>query len=259
MASDALISVVYTCMRRRSLTELTLRRFRELMNYPYKLTVCYDGWDRSYRDMIVEAGKPDCIISNPYRTFPRWALINEALATWDADYYMHLENDFYWQDAECLDAGLEALQRFPELDYVRFELLPYNKSNFNRYEEVGGRDICFLKEDNQYRFTWNPHIRRMKYPCGEPLMERGFTKQPEQQHNDCYEGLSACMTGENFRHIGLYDAHGHNKFQYVDRFTLRRGDSSFSMSQAWGGFMSFCSDEYYRELFRRFLDGDNGD
>lgn len=257
MASDGLISVVYTCMQRPELTELTLRRFRELMKYPCKLTVCYDGWDMVYRDMIVESGKPDCIINNPYRTFPRWMMVNDALETFDTEYYMHLENDFYWQDPRCLDAGIEALERFPELDYVRFELLPFRKEQFNRFEKAGDRDICFMKPDTPFRFTWNPHIRRMKYPCGEPVMERGFTKQPEQHHNDCYEGLSACMTGENFRHIGLYDSAGHDKTQYAERFTLRRGEKE--ISNPLEEFTGFCNNEEYVELFRRYLDGNNRD
>ena len=107
-----------------------------------------------------------------------------------------------------------------------------------------------MKEDSPYRFTFNPHIRKFKYPTGEPFKEGGFTKQPEQHHNDGYSGVSCCMTGDNWRHLGVYDEGGHYKEYYADRFTNRRNTKDFD---PWKEMYKITDNLQYLDLFMRYL------
>lgn len=256
-----MIDVIYTCKSRPALTELCLRRLVEIMPKPYKLHVCYDGDDESYEEMLINVLKDTNkgyteIITNPLKENRFW-LINKALSRAEAPYYMHVENDFYWVDPACLDAALNAF-RFTEqeLDYIRFEHLPFTHRDFYRYENYDGRDICWMR-DGDYRFTFNPHIRRFKYPNDEPFQTRDFTKQPEQHHNDGYKYHSACMTGDNWRHLGIYSEGGHYKPYYGERFYNKRGKHITSISEVINTFGEITDNPTYLRLFGEYLH-DNG-
>jgi hypothetical protein len=218
------------------------------MPEPYELFICYNGTDEHYMDKLQLLWAKDASVI--FGDGSRFRLINEALDDAEGDYFMHLENDFYWQDPRALDEALNALHQYPEIDYIRFEYLPFTKKVFNRTEQVGERGIHWMKDDAPYRFTFNPHIRREKFPCGR-FQEKGFTKQPEQHHNDNYDGVSCCMDGENFRHLGIYDEGGNYKPYYAERFTLRRGERE--IKNALEEFYAFCDNYYYRQLFMRYL------
>jgi len=254
-----MITVIFTCHKRPALTELCLRRLIELMPSPYELFICYDGYDYSYMGMLqraTEEAKHVDIITNPTKR-NRFGLINQALKLATGDMFMHVENDFYWADPTCLDATLNAFHRYPELDYIRFEHLPFTQRNFNHYEQVDGKDICWMREDSPYRFTFNPHIRRFKYPNDEPFKTGGFTKQPEQHHNDDYKYQSACMTGDNWRHLGIYSEGGHYKPYYGERFFNVKGKTAQYGDEYWVEFMKLTHNPLYLDLFMRYLH-DNG-
>lgn len=250
MTLKPLISVVFTCRGRPYLTELCLKRFKELMPEPYELAIAYDGADDDYMLMLYDVAEPEIFVPN-YKRRSRFALINRALDLSRGEFYMHVENDFYWQDSECLGVALNALGEHPEIDYIRFEYLPFQNGQFRSFYEVDGRTIAIMKETTPFRFTFNPHIRREKFPCGR-FKEGDFTKQPEQHHNDTYKGTSACMSGKNFRHLGIYDEGGHFKPWYAERFTLVRGMRS--IDDPLKEFNKFCDIPEYVKLFRRYLD-----
>lgn len=182
-----MISVVFTCRNRPALTELCLRRLIELMPQPYELFICYDGYEFGYMSMLQHAVE-DCnakveILTNPAHLSRFW-LINKALNMANGDFFMHVENDFYWVNPMCLDSALNAFHFTKQpLDYIRFEQLPFTHRDFYHYESYEDRDICWMHDDAPYRFTFNPHIRRFKYPTDEPFQTTGFTKQPEQHHD----------------------------------------------------------------------------
>ena len=242
-----LISVVFTCKGRPALTELCLRRFTELMPEPYELFICYHGTDEHYMDRLQLLWSKNSSVV--FGDCSRFKLINEALDDAEGDYFMHLENDFYWERQECLNEAVGILDNHT-VDYVRFEHLPFGDSTFERYTTIVGNKYGIMKQDAPYRFTFNPHLRREKFPCGR-FQEDSFTKQPEQHHNDNYEGTSACLFGDNFRHLGIYDEGGHYKPWYAERFTLRRGERE--IKNALEEFNAFCDDYYYRQLFMRYL------
>ena len=253
MVCIIMITVIFTCHKRPSLTELCLRRFIEVMPQPYYLHICYDGCDNNYLDMletISRYSKHWKITYNPSGN-NRFTLINDALEQHDTEYYMHFENDFYWVDPVCLDVALNAFY-FTEkpLDYIRFEHLPFTHRNFYYCEQHIDRDVCWMREDSPYRFTFNPHLRRFKYPQDTPLQTTEFIKQAEQHHNDNYKYHSACMTGDNWRHLGIYDEGGNYKEYYSDRFTGRRNTKDFD---PWIEFTKITDNPLYLNLFRRYL------
>lgn len=248
-----LISVVFTCKGRPALTELCLRRFVELMPQPYELFICYDGCDPTYVNMLKRSANNATIITNPSK-LNRFTLLNMALSLAKGEYFMHLENDFYWVAPECLIVALETLRRHSDVGFVRFEYLPFNMKQFNRVEQMWGRDILWMKPDQDYQFNYSPHIRRFKFINGKPFKDSNFTKQPEQHHNEGYREISVNMTGDNFRHLGIYDEGGHHKNYYAERFTGRRGTKEFD---PWIDFKKITNNLVYLDLFARYLN-DNG-
>ena len=223
------------------------------MPQPYELFICYDGDDWGYTQMLLDNMKNGAIISNKDREKSRFQLINEALELSDGEYYMHVENDFYWVDAGCLDAALNAFHQDDTLHYVRFELLPFTYKNFYKYSQVDGKDICRMYDDAPYRFTFNPHIRKFKYPTDEPFKTEGFTKQPEQHHNDGYLYHSACMTGDNWRHLGVYSEGGWLKDYYGERFFNQRGRVAQYSDEYLVEFSRVTKNPTYLDLFERYL------
>ncbi len=246
-----LISVLFTCKGRQSLTELCLRRFRELMPQPYELIIVYDGNNIFYEKMLADTGNPSYIINKRERG--RFAAINDALSCASGEYIMHLENDFYWVDESCLEDALKALEKFKDIDFIRFELLPFTISQFNRFESIGDHDFCWMKPTTPYRFTFNPHIRRFKYINGKMFKDTGFTKQPEQHHNDEYVGTSVCMTGDNFRHLGIFDEGGHFKPYYAERFFNKRGKREAPKDEMVAEFGRITDNLLYHNLFLDYL------
>lgn len=219
------------------------------MPQPYELYIAYDGCDPKYEMMLWNVSRPDAIIEDAERK-SRFTLINKALDQCKGDYYMHLENDFYWENPLCLESAIYALDEYEDIDYVRFENLPFTKSHFSEYRETPHNRLAIMKGDAPYQFTFNPHLRRDRFPCGR-FMEDGFTKHDEQHHNDTYYGTSSCLFGNNFRHLGLYDAGGHYKPWYAERFTLRRGERT--IERPLKEFDAFCQNFQYRQLFMRYL------
>ena len=244
-----MIGVVFTCRERRSLTELCLSRLIELMPQPYQLAIAYNGSNNKYIEKLLKIAPEAEIISNPENK-SRFTLINEALDTMKAKYYMHIENDFYWLNQNCLNQAVNYFEKMKEIDYIRFENLPFTEKTFRGYIKLGEEKLGVMKDDAPYRFTFNPHLRREKYPCGR-FQDAGFTKQPEQHHNDNYTGTSACLFGDNFRHLGLYDEHGHYKPYYAERFTNIRGQRE--LENPLIEFDKFCGNSYYRQLFMYYL------
>lgn len=249
------ISVIFTCKGRSELTELCLRRFKELMPKPYELIVAYDGKNPFYENMLLKVGNPHTIIDG-LDGGGRWDLLNDAISCASGPYYMHLENDFYWVDPTCLNDAVTAMEKYP-IDFVRFEHLPFTISQFNRFEIVGNHDICWMKPETPYRFNWNPHIRKFKFPNSQLLQSSGFTKQPEQYHGKGYNGVSCCMTGDNFRHLGVFSEGGHLKTEYLQRFFNKRVVGKVNPERLMGILIEeinhVTDNALYRKLFYDYL------
>jgi hypothetical protein len=245
------IDVIFTCKGRPHLTELCLRRLIELMPDPYRLTICYDDTGYTHYDMLRKVAPKAIIICRDEDDKSYFSLINQALEYSSGDLYMHTENDFYWQRRDCLLDAMTALEIYDDLDFIRFENLPFTDNTFTEYRALPSDKVGIMRKDSPYQFNFNPHLRRDKFPCGPRFKEDGFTKHDEQHFNDEYTGTSGCLFGDNFRHLGLYDEGGHYKPYYAERFTLRRGEGEIPTPLA--EFDRFCSNVIYRQLFMRYL------
>jgi glycosyltransferase involved in cell wall biosynthesis len=251
-----LISVVFTCKGRPALTELCLSRLIKLMPQPYELLICYDGADWDYMTMLQQYVKDGFIFNRGSGDASRFSLINRALGFARGKYFMHIENDFYWVDPTCLGDAIKALGMHM-VDFIRFELLPFTQNQLGMISQVGRHDICWMKPDTPYRFNFNPHIRNFKYVNDVPFKESGFTKQPEQHHGENYKNVSCCMTGDNFRHLGVYSEGGHFKPYYAERFFNQRGKRETNREELLQEFRRLTDNSLYRKLFLNYLD-ENG-
>lgn len=251
-------NILFTCKGRPELTEICLRRLGEIpLPEGTTLIIAYDGADDDYLDSLKEWCESTNlewfnIIPNPTHT-NRFALINKALEDVKAEYFIHLENDFFWASPTALKDATDALWNMPDIDYIRFEVLPFTKNDFTRYSRSGEHDICWRRKHGPYRFTLNPHIRKFKFPGGKPFFEGPYEKQPEQYFNDSYTGQAACMTGDNFRHLGIFDEGGHFKPNYGERFFNRRGCYSTNLRDYIEEFDQITSNQRFRDLFRGYV------
>ena len=252
-----MITVVFTCNRRPALTELCLRRLVELMPHPYELFICYDGDNPRYERMLREVA-PEAIVMVNLQGVNRFALINTALENSIGDLFMHVESDFYWVDPSCLDAALNAFHKYHDLDYIRYEQLPFTWKSFYQYKQVDGKDICWMRDESPYRFTFNPSIRTFKYPTDNPFPSDPYEWESRNMHdeaymNDGYKYQSACMTGDNWRHLGIYSEGGHYKEFYGERFFNKRGKVASHEDEYLTEFMRITRNQEYVDLFKRYL------
>jgi hypothetical protein len=225
------------------------------MPHPYEIALVYDGEDPDYVGRLLDVYDFDHITMNHEKKNHRFWLMNEALDECTGKYFMHIENDFYWDRPGVVDSALEAFERVPELTFVRFEFLPHNERVCERQLQLRDDTLCVFKPGTPYAFNFNPHLRKEKFPAGRyPKKKIWKTGQPEKSFGLEWDKLgktAGCLMGPNFRHIGVYDEGGFYKQMYAERFTLRRGEGEFAPRQE---FNSFCNNETYRRLFEDYIE-----
>ena len=225
---------------------------------PYEVILVYDGENTEYVDRLLDIYDFDYIVMNPKRGVHRFALINRG---WDActgNYFMHVENDYYWSHPGSVRRAFEAFEKVPDLDFVRFEFLPFWRSKCEQVVKLSDDELCIVPKNTSYRWNLNPHLRKTKFPAGRLLEKFPPRAQPEKTYADeynKYDYVAGCLTGENFRHIGIYDEGGHFKQFYAERFTLVPDQREFD---AWAEFQKFCDNQQYQQLFRSYLDKNGG-
>ena len=190
-------------------------------------------------------------------------ILNKAQILCDGDYYMFLENDFYWDNPDAISNAIIALETIPEVDLVRMEIIPWHEEQMRKIIPVGTDRLGILKlppEGPRYQFVLNPHLRRDKMPVKggylSPLAGKGFEMTIVEawlRENK----TSGCLLGENFRHLGLWNTGSRFKKNYIPRFTLQRRRRVTEPFNPIKEFAMFCDNKYYQELFRRYLDNNN--
>jgi len=233
------------------------------MDFPFEVVLAYNGTNGEYINQLAQVYDFDHVVSS---TRYRFELIQEAYEHGDGDYYMHLEDDFYWDNPKAVQNAVSVLESLPEVSFVRMEFLPFQMKHFQKIIDVDDDKFGLfkLKRDGgpSYQFCLNPHLRRDKIPIKygfidtKKYLELVETKpiQPEHWMSnewDKEEKLSGCLLGKNFRHLGLYDTGGHKKFWYSDRFFLER--NSPQEFNAVEEFNKFCINKVYRELFAEYI------
>lgn len=257
------ISVVFTCKRRLPLAQLVLHRFVELMDLPYEIVLAYNNDDKDYITTLQKICNFDHILSS--RKF-RFDLMQDAYELCSGDYFMHLEDDFYWDNPNAVKNAIWVLENNPDISFVRMSFLPFHEKDFTRIIDVKDDKFgIFLPRKNggvAYQFCLNPHIRKDKIPIPSGFIDaKTYLKlsktnpiQPERWMSDRWDELnklSGCLMGKNFRHLGLYDTGGHKKFWYADRFFLERNSPrEFDPVEE---FNNICQKELYRKLFAEYI------
>jgi hypothetical protein len=202
------------------------------------------------------------IITNPGRKryFPD--LWNDAYALCDGDYFMHLENDFYWDVPGAVYWAIEALKNLPNIDYVRTDIVPWYPRQMESFVQVGPKSVGILAPPPNgpgYQFTLNPHVRRDRFPVKE-----GFPKASTMKHFE-YEIVeqwlaegkrSACFINNHFRHLGVIDAGSHIKVWYAERMTWNRNNPDFDPMTE---FKKITDNREYIDLFSKYLNSNNWD
>lgn len=239
------------------------------MDFPFELVLAYNGNDESYIDHLRNIYDFDHVVKG---TNFRFELIQDAYELCSGDYYMHLEDDFYWENPNAVRNAIWILDNMPEISFVGMIFLPFHEKHFSKIIDVNDDRFGIFKQrvsdGAAYQFNLNPHVRRDKIP-----IEYGFidskkyfelTKiklvQPERWMSDQWDKenkLSGCLMGKNFRHLGLYDTGGHKKFWYADRFFLERNSpKEFDTIEE---FNKFCNNETYRKLFVKYIEENEND
>lgn len=228
-----------------------------MMSYPFELILVYDGDDPKYLARLSKIYNFDNIITNPGRKRFRMDLFNDAYEIAHGDFYMHLENDFYWGNPNAMHEALLALEKCPDLDFVRMEFLPFNKHHCKERIKLDTDILCVFKKYGEggpfFQFNFNPHLRREAFPVGEYPKKNttGMMERPLAEKWNKLEKVAGCLMGENFRHLGIFDNLGHFKPGYINRFTLKDVKTFEPINE----FRSFCDNPYYRELFKNYVEG----
>lgn len=263
------LSVVFVCKGRLNLTELCLRRFVELIDVPYELIMAYNGTDKEYIERLTSIADFVAIVTNPPPAKYYVSQLNDAYEMCTGDLYMHLENDCYMDNPLAVRNAIYALEKLPELDFVRMELEPFRRHQFRRIIDLGTDKIGIFKTQENggppYQFGLQPHIRRERLPVG-----RRFPDEPtgnyhfERLIDDwwCVAGrTSGCLMGVNFRHIGMFCDGGHFKPWLVAQMTCNPEDNRIRDTLTPRDFIplfdAFCNNPYYRELYARYIDANS--
>ena len=224
------------------------------MHEPFEIVLVYDGNKKDYVNSLSNICDFDHVVMNPQKRF-YIDLLNDAYNFCSGPYYMHLENDFYWDNPLCLESALSALEQFNDVDFVRFEHLPFTRNQFSEFRKVPHDELGILKRDVPYQFNLNPHIRRVKFPTKTGFPQEDSTDKHFERIMDktwIADGrVSSCLFGNNFRHLGIYDEFGFYKPYYAERFTLRKWEKT--IDRPLYEFDQFCSNFHYRQLFMRYL------
>lgn len=201
------------CAKRPYLTELVLTRFLEVMDYDFEFVVCYDGDDDSYIKMIKQVIQPDVVVMNK-RGLSQGELLNIALDKSSAEYYMHIENDWWWFDNNCIDEAMYAIDKY-DFDIIRMVDLPYGHGTGEgciKLKDVYMREII---AGQNMAFHFNPQLRKIKFPAGrfvatsnqrggmdlESAMYHRWNAHPRDKYL-----RSWVLLKPYFRHIGFFSA-----------------------------------------------------
>lgn len=248
------ISVVLRCRVRPNLTELVLRRFLDLIEVPVEVVVAYDGNDLDYLDRLISVYDFEYIVTNPSRKRSRFDLLNDALDACTGRFFMYLENDFYQVRGGAIESAIEAFEKYPHLDLVRFEFLPYEESQCEEKARLVTDELLLMKKSTRLNTHFTPHLRREKFPFGRFPKEAIIGIQPELLFGNQWmekEKRFACLYGDHFRHIGIYDYGGYYKRYYAERFTAIRGQRQVNPLNE---FNKICGNECYRKLYKKYVD-----
>jgi len=220
--------------------------------YDYELIMLYDDDNEKYINRMKQFCDFGHIVSNPNKENTLGEQTNKAIDLCNGEYFMHFENDYYWIH-ECMEDAVEALKH---MNVVRLTMFPFGQHSCKKTIN----NIGIFKSDVGYKFSFNPHLRKEKFPVGRFAHTGSWVVEPEYAERfNKSDKTGGCLLRNNFIHLGLYNSGGH--------FSL--GHTSYFLGYNWrkrqndldpvGTFTSICDNEEYIELFRVYLRNSGGE
>ena len=238
------ISVCFNTCSRPILARIVLEQIKKFLDkYDYEFVIAYDRDDENPVDETIDLAKKlftvkDVIINKDHRK--HGPMFNESFGRCDGDYYMFLEDDWYWRE-DRLSTAMVALE---EVDFVRLLRIPFH--SFKNVRE----GYYLMWDDADYGFNFGPSIRKTRFPIGE------FGTYPDRpmfegESSRIFKRLgktSAVLDTDSFSHVGFCDANGGLRHQHF----VREGvEPSISGAIRW--FKSITNDENHIDLFIEHL------
>lgn len=252
-----MISVIFNCAKRLSLTKMILMRFLDVLEWDMEFVLVYDGQDENYLRELRKIIIPDVEIIN-YRGISQGELFNAALDRSNGDYYMHMENDWWWFNNHCVDEGMYALKKFEDVDIIRLVALPYGYGSGDGCVKLLDTYMWEINPRQHMSFHFNPQLRYEKFVGGRyldasnqrgPDLESAMFERWQKEYSDKGSWVLVDKYEKpSIRHIGFFSASG-QAFSNAPKTLREIYDYSF-----YGGtFHDLNLHGEYRELFEQYL------
>jgi len=243
-----MISTVFMCAGRLSLTKMILLRYMDMMEYDNELCLVYDGNSPSYVSELEKICDFKHKVIN-WNGETQGHLLNVAHDKLNSPYYMFMENDWWWREKGCIEEAMYAIDKYEDVHIVRIVDLPYKKGD-RMTRQLPNCKMGDIDPAHNMAFHFNPQIRTVKYPAGRFLPTSNQTwPDLESAMFLKYGGFGSwVLLHPYFRHIGFFSSNGQPFMNNV--YTL---EDIYSANFYGGTFSDLKLTKEYRELFNEYL------
>jgi len=205
-----MISVIFQCHDRLPLVQICLERFLHMIEgWDYELIMLWDRHNKEFFHTVNEIANPHWWIidrEEPTRGL-RGKGLNRAFDIASGDYYLFLEDDWYWH-TPCLNDAIVALEH---VDFIRLCRKPFQATEYDYgwwYEH---------KPDTGYAWNFNPQLTKEKFLAGR-FPEDKWSIEGEYHDRFRTTGRRAGFSKEDhFAHIGIINARGIYRLNHLYR------------------------------------------
>ena len=231
-----MISVLFQCHARPELTQLCLERSLDILSkYDYELIVLYDSNDPEYFKLIKEFSPDWMIIGGG----GRGNILNRAYEIARGEYFLFLENDWYWVD-DCIELAKSALK---EIDFIRLLKTPLNPKGVNN-------GVYTIHPDKKsFRWNFNPHMTKEKFLAGRFPEDRWSIEGIYCERFNETNKISALMNKDYFVHLGVISSRLKYRLQHLMRMNYKDPIEFFNQ---------FNPSSKHMELYKEYLLTDKG-
>lgn len=240
----ARFSVCLTGLSRPLLSQLVFERAKDILDdYDCEFVFAYDRSPESPHDELIDIVKSlfdikEVVISKHHTK--RGELLNEVFTKSSGDYYIFLENDWYWVEDRIEDA----IRALDEVDFVRMVRTPFE--NFT----IIKNGFCVLAPETGYAYNFNPSVRKEVFPVGM-FREDLNSDQLESFSSTLFNAMGktvAVLDTDSLSHIGFVNSNGVLRVQHFERQGIKP-----VISEAIKWFESISKDRSHVDLFVEHL------
>jgi len=240
----ARLSVCLTGHSRPLLSQLVFERAKDILDgYDCEFTFAYDRDPESPHDELIEIVKllfdiKEVVISKHHTK--RGELLNDAFMKSSGEYYIFLENDWYWVEDRIEDA----IRALDEVDFVRMVRTPFK--NFTTIKN----GFCILAPETGYAYNFNPSVRKDVFLIGI-FREDLNSDQLESLTSTLFNAMgktAAVLDTDSLSHIGFVNSNGVLREQHFIREGIKP-----SLIEVVKWFESISKDRSHIDLFVEHL------